>query len=179
MITGSKVILREKRLDDAWDDYTWEKDPELAQLDAVPPVTMTFTRYFSSYANTLQTTVSTSYRFAIDTLGGEHIGNCSCYNVDEAKGEAELGIMIGDRSYWDKGYGTDTVATLVNYIFCRTNLKRIYLKTLAANSRAQKCFQKCGFTSCGYLVKNGFSFALMGINREQCHSADGSNPRPS
>ncbi|MBA7682567.1 hypothetical protein ES703_90918 [subsurface metagenome] len=167
MIIGSKVILREKRLDDAWDDYTWETDPELARLDATPLATMAFAQYFSSYANTLQTSFSTSYRFAIDTLGGEHIGNCSYYNVNEARGEAELGIMIGDRSYWDKGYGADTVTTLVNYIFHQTNLKRIYLKTLDSNRRAQKCFKNCDFIPCGHLVRDGFSFTLMEINRKR------------
>ena len=167
LITGSKIILREKTLDDAWDDYIWETDPELARLDAISPATVTFARYFSDYANALQTILPISHRFAIDTLDGRHIGNCSCYNIDEAKGEAELGIMIGDRSYWDKEYGTDAVATLVNYIFHQTNLKRIYLKTLETNHRAQQCFQKCGFTSCGHLVKNGFSFTIMGIYRQQ------------
>ena len=167
LITGNKVILREKTLDDAWDDYTWETDPDLAGLDATFPVTMTFAHYFSDYANALQTILPISHRFAIDTLNGRHIGNCSCYNIDETKGEAELGIMIGDRSYWDKGFGADAVVILVNYIFHQTNLQRIYLKTLKTNRRAQRCFQKCGFTPCGHLVKNGFNFTIMGKYRQQ------------
>jgi len=167
MIIGSKAILRKKRLDDAWDDYTWETDPELAQLDAAPLVAMTFSRYFSDYASVLNTSLTNSRRFAIDTLAGKHIGNCSYYNTDEIEGETELGIMIGNRDFWDRGYGTDAVTTLVNYIFCQTKLKRICLKTLGSNNRAQRCFQKCGFTTYGHLVKDGFSFVLMGIYREQ------------
>ena len=167
MIIGSKAILRKKRLDDAWDDYTWETDPELAQLDAAPLVAMTFSRYFSDYASVLNTSLTNSRRFAIDTLAGKHIGNCSYYNTDEIEGETELGIMIGNRDYWDKGYGADTVITLVNYIFRQTNLKRIYLKTLESNCRAQKCFKKCGFTPYGHLVRDGFSFVLMEINHKQ------------
>ncbi len=169
MIVSSKVILREKRLADAWDDYTWETDPELAQLDAVPIVATTFSQYLSDYADTLRNSAPTSHQFAVDTLDGKHIGNCSYYNVSETKGEAELGIMIGNRDYWNKGCGTDAVTTLVNHIFCQTNLNRIYLKTLEANIRAQKCFPKCGFTPYGHLVKDGFSFVLMEIyrNRQQ------------
>ena len=167
MIIGSKVILREKRLADAWNDYTWETDPELAQLDAAPPLTMTFSQYLSDYANELRSSFITSHRFAVDTLDGKHIGNCSYYNISETKGEAELGIMIGNRDYWNKGWGSGAVTTLVNHIFHETNLNRIYLKTLESNRRAQECFRKCGFTPYGHLDKDGFSFVLMEIYRKQ------------
>ena len=167
MIIGSKIILRDKRLADAPDDYTWRTDSELAQLDATPLLTITFAQYLSDYTSQLRYFLSTRHLFAIDARGGRHIGNCVYYDINETKGEAELGIMIGDRGYWDKGYGTDAVTTLVSYIFHQTNLKRIYLKTLDSNSRAQKCFEKCGFTPCGHLAKDGFSFVLMETHRKQ------------
>ena len=167
MISSSKIVLREKTLAGAWNDYTWETDPGLAHLDAAPVVDITFSQYLSDYAKELHNSIPTSHRFAIDTLDGKHIGNCSYYNVNETKGEAELGIMIGNRNYWNKGYGTDAVTTLVNYIFRHTNLNRIYLKTLESNTRAHKCFQKCGFTPHGHLTKDGFNFVLMEIHRDQ------------
>ncbi len=167
MIISSKIVLREKSLADARSDYRWETDPELAQLDATPPVTTTFSRYLADYTDELCNPLLISQRFAIDTLDGKHIGNCSYYNISETKGEAELGIMIGNRDYWDKGYGTDAVTTMVDYIFCQTNLKRIYLKTLESNTRAQKCFQKCGFTPSEQLVKAKLKFTLMEIHRDQ------------
>lgn len=167
MITGSKIVIREKRLADAWDDYDWEVDPELAQLDAAPPVTITFSQYRADYTDELRHSIPASHRFAVDTLDNQHIGNCSYYNISETKGEAELGIMIGNRDYWNKGYGSDTVAALVSYIFCQTSLNRIYLKTLESNDRAQKCFQKCGFNPYGHLARDGFSFLLMEIHRNQ------------
>ncbi len=167
MITGSKVILRHKRLADAVDDYTWQTDSELAQLDATPPLDLTFPQYLSSYTSELHYPSVSRHRFAIETLDGTHIGNCMYYEVNEAKGEAELGIMIGNRDYWDKGYGADAVATLLSYIFRRSNLKRIYLKTLDENSRAQRCFEKCCFTSYGHMGRDGCSFVLMEIRREQ------------
>ncbi|MFC1958439.1 GNAT family N-acetyltransferase [Chloroflexota bacterium] len=167
MIAGSKVSLREKRPVDAWDDYAWESDPELAQLDAAPRIDISYSQYLSDYTNELRNPSLTGHQFAVDTLDGKHIGNCSYYNISETKGEAELGIMIGNRDHWNKGYGTDAVTTLVNYIFCQTKLHRIYLKTLDWNSRAQECFQKCGFTPYGQLVKDGYSFVLMEIHRSQ------------
>ncbi len=167
MIIGSKVIFRDKRLADAQDDYTWQTDPELAQLDAAPLITAPFPQYLSDYASELCYPPPTRHRFTVETRDGKHIGNCVYYNINETKGEAELGIMIGNRDYWDKGYGTDTVTTLLNHIFRQTNLKRIYLKTLVSNIRAQKCFKRCGFTPYGHLNRDGFSFVLMELHRKQ------------
>ncbi|MFC2003025.1 GNAT family N-acetyltransferase [Chloroflexota bacterium] len=167
MITGSMVRLREKRITDALDDYTWQTDPELAKLDALPVLTLTFRQYISNYTAELLYASATKQQFAIETLNSKHIGNCTYYSIDEAKGEGELGIIIGDRDYWDKEYGTDAVNTLVNHVFRQTNLQRIHLKTLDWNIRAQKCFQKCGFTSCGESVKDGHKFVLMELHRSQ------------
>ena len=167
MITGKKVIIREKQPSDAWNDYTWESDPELAYLDAAEAVTIPFKRYLAEYCDELKIDLPTSRRFGVDTLDGRHIGNCSYYHISETRSEAELGIMIGDRDYWNKGYGEDTVSTLVDYIFRETKLRRIYLKTLESNDRAQKCFHKCGFVWCGRLVNYGFNFTLMEISRQK------------
>jgi RimJ/RimL family protein N-acetyltransferase len=167
MITGTKIKLRGKRLADALDDYTWRTDPELARLDATPLLKTTFPQYLSGYAIELRYPSPTRLPFAVETPDGKHIGNCVYYNIDKAKGEAELGIMIGDRAYWDKGYGTDAVTTLVGYIFRQTSLNRIYLKTLESNQRAQKCFQKCGFIPYGKLSRDGYSFTLMEFHRKQ------------
>ena len=167
MIVGSKVKLRDKRLSDARNDYQWQTNPELVRLDAVPLLTTSFPQYLLDYTSALRYPTSTRHTFAIETLDGKHIGNCVYYNINEAKNEAELGIILGERDYWDRSYGADAVAALVKHIFRQTNLKRIHLKTLDWNQRAQKCFQKCGFTPCGRMVKDGYNFVLMELHRRQ------------
>jgi RimJ/RimL family protein N-acetyltransferase len=167
MITGKKTILREKSIDDVSSDYAWETDPELARLDATSPVKTPFGRYRVDYAEELRNPYYASRRFAIDTPDGKHIGNCAYYNISEENGETEMGIMIGDRSYWSKGYGTDVVTTLLAYIFDNTGLNRVYLKTLASNYRAQHCFLKSGFKPYVRLVKNGHDFLFMEIYRKE------------
>lgn len=167
MIIGGKVRLRAKRLSDARNDYQWQTNLELVQLDATPPLTISFSQYLFDYTSELRYPTSNRHIFALETFDGKHIGNCVYYNVDGKKGEVELGIMIGDRDYWEKGYGTDTVATLVKHIFLRTDLNRIYLKTLNWNLRAQKCFLKNGFTPNGNLIKDGHDFVLMQLYREE------------
>ena len=167
MITGTEIRLRNKKLSDARNDYTWQTDPELARLDAAPLLTISFIQYLLDYTWELHFPSPTRHRFAVETIDGKYVGNCSYYDINESKGEAELGVMIGNRDYWDKGYGADTVITLVNYIFQQTNLHRIYLKTLDSNTRAQKCFEKCGFTPYGRMTKDGYNFVLMEIHHEQ------------
>ncbi|MFC1992324.1 GNAT family N-acetyltransferase [Chloroflexota bacterium] len=167
VIIGKKVQLRDKKLADAADDYGWQTDSELTRLDTVSPLTITFPEYLSGYTTELRYPSPSRRLFAIDTLDGEHIGNCVYYGIDETGGEAELGVMIGARGYWDKGYGAEAVASLVKHIFCETNLQRIYLKTLNSNERAQKCFRKCGFIPCGRLIRGEYNFVLMELLRER------------
>jgi len=168
MITGSKVRLRHKELKDARNDHAWQTDAELARLDAAPVLNLSLREYLSIYPEELRHYASLNrHPFAIETLDGRHIGNCVYYNINKIKGEAEVGVMIGERSYWDKGYGADALTTLVNHIFQQTNLKRVFLKTLDWNKRAQRCFRKCGFKPCGRLSKERFSFLLMEFQRTQ------------
>ena len=167
LLHGQKVVLRPKQLSDAADDYNWRADPELAEFDAMLPLQSSYAMFLSSYRYELQDLTPRVQRFAITDKDGKHIGNCAYYGVDEAKGEAELGIMIGDRDYWDKGYGGDAINALVNHIFTKTNLNRIHLKTLDWNVRAQKCFQKCGFNTCGQSLREGHNFVLMEVYRSQ------------
>ncbi len=167
VITGKRIRLRKKQLADAADNYAWQTDPELVQLDAAPLLKITFPQYLPAYLEELHSQSPRRCTFAIETLKGEHIGNCSYYDINEAKSEAQLGIMIGNRDYWNKGYGTEVVTTLLNHIFQTTSLNRVYLKTLVSNVRAQRCFQKCRFAHCGHLNKDGHHFVLMEIYRKE------------
>lgn len=64
---------------------------------------------------------------------------------------AELGIALGDKAYWDGGYGTDTMRTLCRFGFEEMNLHRIELWVFEENVRAQHVYQKVGFTVEGRL----------------------------
>jgi ribosomal-protein-alanine N-acetyltransferase len=163
ILTGNKIKLRPKRLQDAANDYSWRQDLELCRLDAAPPILCSFEEFLENYLEDLRR-LSQSYRFAVETQEGRHIGNCSYFNLYETKKEAEMGIMIGDRAYWNRGYGADTIITSLNYFFSRTNVIRVHLKTLIWNIRAQKCFQKCGFNPCGQTVHGDYTFMLMETN---------------
>lgn len=180
MLKGEKVVLREKRLEDAANDYAWRSDEELARLDAAPTLSAPFVEFLASYADELRYPSPYRHRFAIETLGGKHIGNCMYYDIDAARGEAELGIMIGDRDYWGQGYGTDAVTTLLDHVFSTTRLNRIYLNTLDWNIRAQRCFGKCGFVPVDQAKRRNRHFVLMEIYRNswEKHTSRGGGRSP-
>jgi len=165
-MSSKRINLRPRRLAHAPTSYAWQRDLELARLDASPPLTMSFPSYLSAYCDELRHPSDTRRNFAIETEDGKHIGNCSCYEINQKKSEAQAGIMIGDRAYWDQGYGAETLTALVDLIFRETDLKRVYLKTLVDNIRAQKCFLKCGFAACGHLARDGHHFLLMELLRK-------------
>ncbi len=166
MPNGKRIQIRLKRLSDARDDYAWQTDAELAELDAAAPLQMSYQQYLSEYSFDLCYPTSNRREFSVETSDGLHIGNCVYYNINLAERKAELGVMIGNRSYWNKGYGVEIIKAILNYIFTRTNLERVYLTTLEWNLRAQKCFKKCGFEECGQLTREGRDFLLMAIHRE-------------
>jgi len=166
-ITGSKVKLREKKMSDVRTDYKWQMDPELSRLDAAEQISLPFSFYLLDYAAELHRPRSRRFPLAIETLEGRHIGNFTVYDVDESKAEAQVGIMIGDRDYWDLGYGADAMNAVADHLFRGTSLVRLYLKTLDWNVRAQKCFARSGFTPCGGMSRNGHNFVLMELTRER------------
>jgi ribosomal-protein-alanine N-acetyltransferase len=127
LLKGQKVVIRPKRISDASNDYLWRRDEELTRLDASQILRIPFSAFLLDYHDEMRHESSRRRRFAIDTLDGQHIGNCMIYNIDIRKKEAELGIMIGDRDYWDNGYGVDAVNTLVDYAFKTLTIDRIYL----------------------------------------------------
>ena len=152
-------------MEDAEADYSWRIDPELASLDATRPVTLSLKEYLRYHRDDVRYPSPWSVRMAIDTHDGKHIGNCMYYDIDAEKSQCELGIMIGDRNYWSKGYGTDVVKTAVTHIFQTTELERVYLHTLTNNYRAQKSFRKAGFIPICEKQRDGYEFVFMEIRR--------------
>ena len=165
-LQGARVILRDKRLEDAEQDYIWRSDSELARLDAAYPLTMSFERYLKIFEDQLRFPTPGSHHFSTETLDGKFIGNCMYYDLDSVNMQAELGIVIGDRDYWSNSYGYDAVTTLLDYMFTEKKMKRVYLHTLEWNTRAQRCFEKSGFNLVKPVRRLSQDFLLMEVLRE-------------
>lgn len=92
--------------------------------------------------------------FMIDlTRNGEtkSIGNVSFRHFDRICRSVSIGIMIGDKNEWGKGYGTEAIRQFTRLLFTRYNLHRIQLDTFPNNERAIRTYEKCGFVKEGIL----------------------------
>jgi len=113
------------------------------------------------------------YFFQVRELAEDkHIGFVGLFPI-WAHGNAWLGIGIGERDYWGKGYGTDTMRLILRFAFMELNLHRVTLDVFEYNSRAIRSYEKAGFRHEGrqrqFLFRNGKRWDLleMGILREE------------
>ena len=73
------------------------------------------------------------------------IGNLSFMNIHSVHRSAEIGIMIGEKQFWNQGYGTEALRRMCQYGFEELNLHRIFLRVFEGNERGKRAYQKVGF----------------------------------
>lgn len=73
------------------------------------------------------------------------IGTCQFHDIKWRNRTAEVGIMIGEKTFWDQGYGTETMCLLLKHGFETLNLHRIWLQVFAKNKRGIRAYEKAGF----------------------------------
>ncbi len=130
----------------------WMGDTEFSRLlDAVPAERPSVHRMQQSIQE-LQQEQPQIYPFAIRTLQEDRlIGRCELEITVWANREAFVGIGIGERDYWGRGYGTDAMHILLRYAFTELNLHRVSLNVFSYNERAIHCYEKIGFQHEGRL----------------------------
>lgn len=74
----------------------------------------------------------------------QHIGNISLQSIDYINRSAELAILMGEKSFWGKGYSTVACKLLMMHGFEKMNLNRIYCGTSELNTGMQKLALKVG-----------------------------------
>jgi RimJ/RimL family protein N-acetyltransferase len=85
----------------------------------------------------------------IEIETNELIGNCGFIDIDHLNQTAEVGIFIGNKNYWNKGYGTEALKLLLDYGFKALNLNNVLIRVYSFNERAIKCYEKTGFKIIG------------------------------
>jgi RimJ/RimL family protein N-acetyltransferase len=173
MYTGEKVRLREYRREDTQHAQSYINDPEVKRFltPGIPfPVTLDEEEKWVSS----QSAFKNEYNFAIENLEDQrYIGGCGINSLDWKNSVATVGIFIGDKSLWGRGYGTDAMKVLVKFIFEQMNINKIKLNVYSFNERAIKSYEKCGFKKEGQLreeiFRDGkyFDEYVMGILRKE------------
>lgn len=170
LLMGEKVCLRPYDESDMPYLLEWYNNYELNRLAGWSngKVSASKLRY-----NMIRSFGSDPLNLMIDNLEGKPIGTIQLYDIDDQDKSCKLGIRIGDQDYWSKGYGTDSVKTLVKYAFINMGLYRVALRVYEFNERAARCYEKCGFKYEGrsrksaYIDGDYYDEILMGILKSE------------
>jgi RimJ/RimL family protein N-acetyltransferase len=146
MIYAARIRFRAPERSDLPQYVEWLNDPEVRQgLSLFLPLSMADEEKW--YENMLSTS-ATEHPFAIDVReegAWTHIGNCGFHGIDWRCRSSEVGIFIGDKSYWNHGYGTEAMSLLLKHGFETLNMNRIFLRVFENNPRAIRSYEKAGF----------------------------------
>lgn len=141
-LKGKKVILRPFSKADIPTITKWINDSEVREwISATFPQTEKqeeewFNRLGSDDKNVV---------LGIETLEGIFIGIVGIHRIEWVNRVATTGAIIGEKEYWDKGYGTDAKMILLDYAFNVLNLRKICSSVLEYNERSLNYSLNCGY----------------------------------
>jgi RimJ/RimL family protein N-acetyltransferase len=179
---GKNVTLRDYHRDtDDEDLFRWtnlaewnyydEPDKPFKKLDRE-----TFETQIRSARSKSSTIKSNAHGWQIDTNDGRHIGWINYYDLDLKTKQAFIGICLPEEETWSKGFGSETIKILLDYMFNVLDLDKIKLATWSGNKRMMRCAEKCGFGG-AILMPHRASYTVRGeplervvfsISRKNC-----------
>jgi RimJ/RimL family protein N-acetyltransferase len=179
MIYGERIRLRAPTRDDLPRFTAWLNDPDIRQYISIF-LPFSIEEEESWYESMLKRPIE-EHPLVIEIRQlsdeGEEtwlpIGNLGLFSIDWRVRSAEMGIFIGDKSYWDQGYGSEAVSLILRHGFDTLNLQRITLRVFASNPRAIRTYEKVGFVHEGRMRRAYYDggkyidVLLMSILREE------------
>lgn len=81
----------------------------------------------------------------IDKTSMSFIGTLKIYDIDLLSRRASIGIAIGDRANWGKGYSSKAIRIACRYIFETLGMRKITAGYIASNIGMERAFLKNGF----------------------------------
>jgi len=154
LLEGKNIRLRLRDREDL--DFFWEfwnKIEFYGEYEAIQPQ-MTKSEAEKRIENPTRTDIDWTW-FVVEKKDGTKIGFIIHFLVQPKKwieiGYALIPSEIG------KGYGTEAVQILVDYLFLSKDIMRIQATTDLRNKASQKVLEKTGFKREGILRKSGFT----------------------
>lgn len=135
-------------LDGNW--YRWFNDPVVTRYQNRGEVENTLAMqrcYFERLRESSEDVILAIVLTATD----QHIGNVGLHFIDEKNRRAQVGIVIGERAYWGKGYSTLAWKGIVEYAFVQKGLHRLSAFIMTPNVASERGAAKAGFRSEGIL----------------------------
>tara|TARA_Y100000588_G_C13810562_1_gene734919 strand:+ start:92 stop:661 length:570 start_codon:yes stop_codon:yes gene_type:complete len=149
LITGEKVYLRQLDRSDLNETYLgWLNDSEVTRYlesRSSPYTKSKLKNYYDQHHG------AQDIRFLaiVEINSGLHIGNVKLEPINWTHQTAVFGILIGEKSKWGKGYGTEATKLAVEYAFEHLNLRKVSLGVVTTNIAAVKTYEKLGFVTEG------------------------------
>jgi RimJ/RimL family protein N-acetyltransferase len=177
VILGGQTRLRRPERDDLPAFAAWLNDPEVRRHLALGyPLSLIHEEHWLE--DELRKEPATQ-SFVIEAMriGGEAywnaVGVTGFHAIDWRSRSGELGIVIGQKSVWGSGIGTDATRTLVRWGFQELNLNRVFLRVFEDNAAAIRCYEKVGFKHEGRLRQDRYQDGryldtlVMGLLRDE------------
>jgi RimJ/RimL family protein N-acetyltransferase len=117
------------------------RDPEIAFLNGTLPNRMPL--WLLKRVLLADARRSDRQTFGIFDEHGSYIGTIELYDIHNTS--ATLGIIIGERSHWNRGYGPEAMTALLDFGFGELGLEQVRLTVYADNPRALASYRKVGF----------------------------------
>lgn len=146
MITGERIRFRGMERADLPSFMAWVNDPEVRfGISAFLPMSMAREELW--FEDMLKKPVE-EHPFALEIRDGDIwvlAGSIGLMRIDWISRKAEIGIMIGEKRFWNKGYGTEAMLLIMQHGFETLNLHRLYLRVFSDNPGAIRAYEKAGF----------------------------------
>lgn len=148
-LKGQRIFLRTLTEGDVGDAYLeWMRDPQVVQYLESRNQTQTLAT-LREFVNKMNASVRDHLFGIFLSDDGEHIGNIKIGSIREPHRSADLGLMIGQRSAWGKGYGTEAIALATSYAFDQLQLNKLWAGMYAENLGSYHAFIKAGYREVG------------------------------
>lgn len=143
-LQGEQIFLRRLSENDATQDYVdWMNDPEINQYLESRFYTQTIE---STKAFINSVTNDNNYQFGIfEKETGKHIGNIKVGSINHFHKYADVGFLIGDKSYWGRGIATEAIKLITEFAFKTLGLHKVIGGAYAPNKGSIKAFLKNGY----------------------------------
>ncbi len=158
VLNGELVTLRPIEPDDYPLLTVFANDIDVELLGGGDPPTPTpQASVASAWEQARENSDSINFAVTANEATGKLIGMCGLFRQDQIGRTAELGITIGVREYWGRGFGREAVRLLVDYAFSMRNIRKVHLSVHATNPRAIRSYTAAGFVEEGRLQQHVWS----------------------
>jgi RimJ/RimL family protein N-acetyltransferase len=152
VIQGKNIHLRPLDMADVKSITRWHSDREIMALFAL--TTAGSEKYWSEWLDKKLMSPNTIYFGVVKKNDDRLIGYIHLEEIYWShKLCRDLGILIGEKGEWSKGYGTEAMELMMRYAFEELGLHRLELMTFDFNKRGMRVWEKCGFTQEGMMRK--------------------------